>query len=265
MNSRSTLNAGVVDQAVNDLRAAELSRRQIGALSESIDGLDLVGAYDIQRALCSARLHDGTSMIGHKVGLTSRAMQAASGVNEPDFGRLFKDRVFNNGDRIAIELFCRPAIEVEVAFVLGHGLSGAGCQTHDVLRAVEFVMPALEIIDSRIEPPLTDCDSVADNASFGAIVLGGSCVAPSDVDAGWVSATLTKNGIIEESGVSAAVLGHPANAVAWLVNQLATHGEGLEPGEIVLSGSFTRALPVAPGDIIAAQFDALGSLTVAFT
>ena len=147
---------------------------------------------------------------------------------------------------------------------MGEDLSGAGCQVHDVLRATEFVQPALEIIDYRTEVPRQIVDTIADNAAFGAIVLGGRTIRPFDVDLRWIGATLSQNGVIEETGVSAAVMGHPAAGLAWLVNKLAPLGGGLNKGDIVLGGSFTRPVDIASGDVIFADYGPLGSLGVRF-
>jgi 2-oxo-hept-3-ene-1,7-dioate hydratase len=157
-----------------------------------------------------------------------------------------------------------PRIEVELAFIMGQDLQGAGCQVADVMRATEFVTPALELIAYRTQVPRAIVDTIADNAAAGAMVTGGRLVRPFDLDVRWVGATLSKNGAIEESGVSAAVMGHPAAGIAWLVNKLALHGAGLKKGDIVLGGSFTRPVSVAAGDVITADYGPLGSLGVRF-
>jgi len=203
-------------------------------------------------------------VIGHKIGLTSRAMQKASKITEPDYGVMLDDALFRDGATIPRGRFIRPRLEVELAFVMGADPAGPSCEVTDVLRATEYVTPALEIIDYRTEVPRAITDTIADNAAFSAIVTGGRVVRPFDVDLRWVGATLTQNGAIEESGVSAAVMGHPAAGVAWLVRKLHAVGAGLKQGQIVLGGSFTRPVDIAAGDICTADFGPLGAISVAF-
>lgn len=221
-------------------------------------------AYRVQDHWATDRTAKGARVIGHKIGLTSRAMQRASKMTEPDYGRIFDDALFSDGARIAANRFLKPRLEVELAFIMGMDLQGTTVQAHDVLRATEFIVPALEIIDYRTEVPRAIVDTIADNAAFGAIVTGGRMVRPLDIDLRWVSATLSKNGVIEETGVSAAVMGHPATAVAWLVRKLGALGVGLQKGQLVLSGSFTSPIDFAGGDVIHADYGPLGSIGVSF-
>jgi 2-oxo-hept-3-ene-1,7-dioate hydratase len=247
------------------LAKADSDRAVIRQPSQTYPDLDLEDAYAIQRHWAELRLKAGAKMIGHKIGLTSRAMQMASNIEEPDYGFLLDDMVYADGAKIPVSRFIKPRIEVELAFILGRPLKGPGVQLHDVLRATEFVTPALEIIDYRTEVPRAITDTIADNAAAAAVVIGGRLVRPMDIDLRWVGATLSKNGGIEESGVSAAVLGHPAAGVAWLCNKLAAHDAGLMEGEVILSGSFTRPVSVAEGDVIHADFRDLGALAVQFS
>ena len=203
-------------------------------------------------------------MVGHKIGLTSRAMQIASKMTEPDYGRILDDALYNDGARIRADDFIKPRLEVELAFVMGADLSGPGARVYDVLRATEFITPALEVIDYRTEVPRAIVDTIADNAAFAAIVIGGRTIRPMDVDIRWVGATLSQNGVIEESGVSAAVMGHPAAGIAWLVNKLHAVDAKLEKGQIVLAGSFTRPVDIAAGDVIHADYGPLGAIGVSF-
>jgi 2-oxo-hept-3-ene-1,7-dioate hydratase len=226
--------------------------------------MTLEDAYDVQRRWADTRIAQGARIVGRKIGLTSRAMQQASKMTEPDYGVILDDALFNDGARIPADTFIKPRLEVELAFVMGENLSGPGCRVHDVLRATEFVQPALEIIDYRTEVPRQIVDTIADNAAFGAMVLGGRTIRPFDADLRWIGATLSQNGTIEESGVSAAVMGHPAFGLAWLVNKLAPLGDGLKKGDIVLGGSFTRPVDIRPGDVIFADYGALGSIGVSF-
>ena len=252
-------------------QAAALSLKQadetgvvIPQLSKTYPSMTLEDSYDVQRRWAAARVADGARIIGRKIGLTSRAMQLASKIAEPDYGVMFDDALFRDGARIPAKRFIKPRLETELAFVMGSDLKGAGCQLHDVLRATEYVTPALEIIDYRTETPRAIVDTIADNAAFGALVLGGRIVRPFDVDLRWLAGTLSKNGTIEESGVSAAIMGHPAAGVAWLVNKLAALDDGLKAGDIVLGGSFTRPIDVAAGDVIHADYGPLGGIDLMF-
>ncbi|MDB5915593.1 MAG: 2-oxohept-3-enedioate hydratase, partial [Ramlibacter sp.] len=222
-------------------------------------------AYVIQKMWADERVKNGARVVGHKIGLTSRAMQMASKMTEPDYGVLLDDMLFADGARIPASRFNAPRLEVELAFVLGKPLGGKNVTIYDVLDATSYVTPALEIIDYRTEVPRHICDTIADNAAAAAMVTGGRIVRPMDVDLRWVGATLAKNGVIEESGVSAAVMGHPAMGIVWLVNRLARHDITLEAGHILLAGSFTRPTPVAAGDTIHADFGPLGSIGVSFS
>jgi 2-oxo-hept-3-ene-1,7-dioate hydratase len=250
--------------AADAILKAEHTRIVCPQPSKTWPRMTLDDAYDVQRRWAEARIAAGARIAGHKIGLTSRAMQMASKMTEPDYGVILDDALFNDGARIAAGTFIKPRLETELAFVMGADLEGPGCRVHDVMRATEYVVPALEIIDYRTEVPRAIVDTIADNAAFGAIVLGGRVIRPFDVDIRWIGATLSKNGIIEESGVSAAIMGHPAAGVAWLVNKLAPLGGGLKKGEIVLGGSFTRPVDIASGDVIFADYGPIGAIGVSF-
>lgn len=252
-------------QAVADaLLQAEATRQVIVQPSQTWPAMEIEDAYAVQHLWAQARIAKGARVIGHKIGLTSRAMQKASKITEPDYGVMLDDALYRDGAQIPAGRFIKPRLEVELAFVLGQALEGPRCEVHDVMRATEFVTPALEIIDYRTQVPRAITDTIADNAAFGAIVLGGRPVRPFDVDIRWIGATLSQNGVIEESGVSAAVMGHPAAGVAWLVRKLHAVGARLERGHVVLAGSFTRPVDIAPGDIVTADFGPLGSVGVSF-
>jgi 2-oxo-hept-3-ene-1,7-dioate hydratase len=251
--------------AADALTRAERTLVPTPQLSKLYPAMDIEDAYRVQDLWAQGRIAAGARVVGHKIGLTSRAMQMASNFTEPDFGRILDDALYNSGAQIPAKAFLRPRLEVELAFIMGSDLAGPSTQIYDVMRATEAVVPALEIIDYRTEVPRAIVDTIADNAAFGAIVVGGRPVRPYDIDVRWVGATLSKNGIIEESGVSAAVMGHPAAGVAWLVNKLASVGAGLEKGQIVLSGSFTRPVDIATGDVIHADYGPLGAIGVSFT
>ncbi|MFA1623872.1 2-oxo-hept-4-ene-1,7-dioate hydratase [Rhizobium mongolense] len=250
--------------AAQALLGAEESGMPIPQLSKTYPHIEIEDAYRIQDLWAEGRIGKGARVAGHKIGLTSRAMQMASKMTEPDYGRILDDALFNDGAQIRADLFIKPRLEVELAFIMGENLEGPSTRIYDVMRATEFIVPALEIIDYRTEVPRAITDTIADNAAFGAIVVGGRVIRPMDIDIRWIGATLSKNGIIEESGVSAAVMGHPAAGVAWLVNKLHAVGGKLEKGQIVLAGSFTRPVDIAAGDVIQADYGPIGALGVSF-
>lgn len=244
---------------------AELEKKPIPQLSKTFPAIEIADAYGIQDLWAQARIANGARMVGHKIGLTSRAMQMASKMTEPDYGRILDDAMFNDGARIPVSRFIKPRLEVELAFIMAEDLAGPGVRIYDVMRATEMVVPAVEIIDYRTEVPRAITDTIADNAAFAAIVVGGRPVRPMDVDIRWVGATLSKNGIIEESGVSAAIMGHPAAGIAWLANKLHAVDAKLKKGQIVLAGSFTRPVDIAAGDVVQVDYGPLGALGVSFT
>ena len=266
------LSQSVIDQLARRLDEAERSRTQIGQFSLEHPDMTLEDGYLISRAWVKQKIADGRKVIGHKIGLTSRAMQRSSNVTEPDFGTLLDDMLFPNGQDIPISRFIEPRVEVELAFILREPLKGPDCTLFDVLNATDYVTPAIEIIDARIEriDKATGAtrkvfDTISDNAANAGIVLGGRPVHPDAVDLRWVSALLHRNGVIEESGVAAAVLNHPATGPAWLANKLAPYGEWLEPGQIVLGGSFTAPVFASAGDSFHVDYGPLGSISVRFT
>jgi 2-oxo-hept-3-ene-1,7-dioate hydratase len=227
--------------------------------------------YAIQRAWVALELADGRTVKGRKIGLTSRAMQLSSQIDEPDYAPLMDDMFFSAGTDIPFDRFIAPRVEVELAFILGRPLHGPGTTLFDVLRATDYVVPAIEIIDARIEQfdratkaPRKVTDTISDFAANAGIVLGGRPVKPDAVDLRWVGALLHKNSVVEETGLAAAVLNHPANGVAWLANKIAPHGEQLNAGDVVLSGSFTRPSNAAVGDSFHADYGPLGSVAFRF-
>lgn len=228
-------------------------------------------SYAIQREWMKIKQAEGRKVVGHKIGLTSRAMQLSSQITEPDYGTLLDDMVLRDGGDIDTNRFILPRLEVEFAFILARPLEGPGVTIFDVLNATDYVIPSLELIDARIEQldrdtkaPRKVLDTIADNAANGAIIMGGRPMKPDAVDWRWAGALLFKNGVIEESGLGAAVLNHPANGVTWLANKLAPYGERLEAGEIVLGGSFTRPVPCAVGDVFHADYGRQGSISLRF-
>lgn len=243
-------------------RAARL-RKPSAQPSRSFPGIGAGDARRIQDAWAQARQAQGARLIGYKIGLTSRAMQAALQASEPVSGRIFDDAVHPPGQAIAVSRFLTPRIEAELAFILHRPLRGPGVTLEDVLRTPHTIVPALEIVDRRTEMPRTLADTIADNAAFGGLVLGARPL-PSGIDLRWVGTALSRNEVIEETGVSAAVMGHPAAAVAWLANTLHCVQGALEEGQIVLSGAFVRSVEVHSGDRIVADYGTCGALEVSF-
>ena len=254
-----------------ELDEAERMRVQVEQFSRRHPEMTIADSYAIQREWVRLQSEAGRRVIGHKIGLTSRAMQIASHITEPDHGTLLDSMLLRDGGEVEAARFIVPRFEVEFAFILARPLEGPGVTVFDVLNATDHVVPALELIDARIEQfdrqtkaPRKVVDTIADNAANAGIVLGGRPMRPDAVDWRWAGALLFKNGVIEESGLGAAVLNHPANGVAWLANKLAPHGERLAAGEIVLGGSFTRPVACAAGDTFHADYGPLGSISVRF-
>ncbi|EYS96831.1 2-oxo-hepta-3-ene-1,7-dioate hydratase [Cupriavidus sp. SK-4] len=262
-----TFDQSTIQHIAEQLEMAEASRQQISQLSASYPDMTVDDSYAIQSAWTALKHASGRRSIGAKVGLTSRAMQAAVGIDEPDFGVLLDDMLLPD-NVVPASRFIEPRVEVELAFVLERDLCGPGIGACQVLDATAYVMPALEFIDARIQriDPVTGrtrrvLDTIADNAANAALMLGGNPIRPGSVDLRWCGALLSRNGLIEETGIAAGVLNHPANGVAWLANRLAREGRKLSAGDIVLSGSFTRPLLLAAGDVVHADFGRLGSLS----
>lgn len=265
------LDADTTRSLAAQLRAARATRTPLRQFSSAYPGMTLEDGYAIQREWVGLELAAGRTIRGRKIGLTSRAMQQASQITEPDYAPLMDDMFFEAGGDIPFERFIAPRVEVELAFVLGTGLAGPGVTLFDVLRATEFVTPAIEIIDARIEQfdrdtraPRKVFDTIADFAANAGVVLGGRPVRPLELDLRWVGALLHRNGVIEETGLAAGVLNHPAKGVAWLANRIAPYGERLEAGDIVLAGSFTRPVTAQRGDSFHADYGKLGSVALHF-
>lgn len=250
--------------AAQMLRTAEQTREPVKQLSTTWPGITFEDAYAIQNLVQQKKMAEGRKLIGHKVGLTSKAMQRSSQIDEPDYGHLLDDMVIADGAKVPHERFCIPRVEVELAFVLNKSLRGPGVRLTDVLNATEYVVPALEIVDARVQNPRKIFDTIADNGAAAGIVMGGRPVRPMDVDLRWVGGIMYVNGEIEETGLAAGVLGHPAMGVAWLANKLTEHGVTLEAGHIVLAGSFTRVIFARKGDTVHGDFGPLGSVAVQF-
>jgi 2-oxo-hept-3-ene-1,7-dioate hydratase len=254
-----------IEQIADELLRADRDRSTVSLLTKRNPGMGIEDSYAVQALCAERRVAAGHRIVGHKIGLTSKAMQSATGITEPDYGVIFDDMVYDNGATVPFDRYSNVRIEVELAFVLRHPLTGPDCTLFDVLDATRYVVPALEILNSHIElEGRTIVDTISDNAAMGAMVIGGRPVAIDEVDLRWVSALLYRNQTIEETGVAAGVLNHPANGVAWLANKLFQHDTTLAAGEIILAGSFTRPLWVERGDTVHADYGSLGAITCRF-
>jgi 2-oxo-hept-3-ene-1,7-dioate hydratase len=261
-----------ISEAARRLGEAERTRTQIGLLSVEHPQITLADAYAIQRTWVAAKLRAGRRVFGHKIGLTSKAMQSALNINEPDSGVLLDDMVFPDAGEVPSGRFIATRIEAELAFVLRRDLAGVHATILDVLDATAYVLPALEILDTRIlrADPVTKAprkifDTVADNAANAGIIMGGRPMRPESVDMRWIGAIVSKNASIEETGLAAGVLGHPATGIVWLLRRLAEQeGSGIKAGEVVLSGSFIRPIEARKGDTIHADYGPLGTVSCHF-
>ena len=247
------------------LRDPEASPRPVPPLRETRPAIDVVDRYEIQLLNVRRRLGAGARVRGHKVGLSSQAMQDMMGVDEPDYGHLLADMEVFSDRPVPAGRFLYPRVEVEVGFILADDLPGEGCTEDDVLAATAAFAPSIELIDTRITDwKIKLCDTIADNASSAGWVLGPERVSPKDIDIRAIPAVLTRNGEVVAEGRSDAVLGNPVTAVAWLARKVDQFGVRLRAGDIVLPGSCTRAIDARPGDDFVADFDGLGSVRLSF-
>ena len=265
------MTADEIEAAAEALFSAEADGQQIGLLSLTHPGMMLDDAYAVQSALVARKRAAGGRSIGWKIGLTSRAMQQALGIDTPDSGVLFDDMLFENGAEVPTGRFIQPRIEAEIAFRMAAPLSGACVTREKVLAATEAVAPSLEILDTRIlrDDPDTGktrqvTDTIADNAANAGLVLGRDHRDPQRLDLRWVGVILRRDGVVEETGLGAGVLDDPVEGIVWLVRRLARYGQGLAAGEIVLSGSFVRPVEAPPGSRFAADFGAFGTVRIDF-
>jgi len=265
------LSQETIQSVAQRLDAAEKTRVQIRQISLDNPEMSIEDAYAIQREWIKLKLGAGQQIVGHKIGLTSRAMQQSSQITEPDYGTLMDRMVFKEGGDIPFERFIAPRVEIELAFILAKRLEGPKVSIFDVLKATDYITPAIEIIDQRcpqVDPETKRMrkvfDTISDNAANAGIILGGKPVRPHDVDLRWVAGLCYKNGVIEETGVAAGVLNHPAHGIAWLARKFAPHGVALEPGQIILAGSFIRPVPAEPGDTFHTDYGPLGAIGFRF-
>jgi 2-keto-4-pentenoate hydratase len=253
-----------VRQAADNLWRAEQTSEWAQPLSILFPEADVGDAYRVSLAVRDLKLANGRSVKGHKIGLTSKAMRDLTGATEPDYGFIFDNWFVLEGATVPRSAMNRPLVEVELAFVMGRELKGPSINAADLIRATDFVLPALEIVDSRYKGRGNNLlvDSISDAATCGSVVLGGNPVKLTDVDVRRLSASLSINGQVMESGVASAVMGNPINAVVWLANKLHEFGVAMQPGDVILSGSFVKAIPFGAGDTIIALYDQLGEVTL---
>ncbi len=261
-----------ITRAAKELHTAEKEQRQIAAVSLRHPDMNMEDAYAIQKRWMEVKIGEGREVIGYKAGLTSRAMQMRMQIEEPDYGTLLDDMLFEDGSAIEAKQFSDPRIEVELAFILKEKLEGTQISIFDVLNATDYVIPALELIAARsyrVDPDngyvRKIVDTISDNAASAGIIMGGRPIKPMDMDLRWVGAMLYRNGVLEETGLAAGVLHHPANGVAWIAKRFAPHGIALEPGQVLLAGSFTRPVMARAGDTFHADYGPLGSIGCHFT
>jgi 2-oxo-hept-3-ene-1,7-dioate hydratase len=271
MERQSTLNDQQVAAEAALLDRAEQTTTQVRPVTEAHPDATIDDAYRIQAAWLELQRNRGERIVGHKIGLTSRAMQAAMAIDTPDSGFLTESMVFEPGTSIEAARFCDPKLEVELAFVLSDDLGGADLSVDDVLDATDRVVPAIELIDARswrrnpeTGRPRTVIDTISDNAADAGIICGGQAIGPRDRDLRWVGALGYRNGTVEETGLAAGVLDHPANGIVWLARRYAEQGLSLEAGQTILAGSFTRPIDVRAGDEFRFDYGPLGSFDLSF-
>ncbi|BBZ50789.1 fumarylacetoacetate hydrolase family protein [Mycobacterium heidelbergense] len=259
------LSVAIRDELAADLAQAERSREPIAPLTSAYPDIDVVDAYEIQLINIRQRVAEGARVLGHKVGLSSLAMQQMMGVDEPDYGHLLDEMQVFEDTPVKAGRYLYPRVEVEVGFILAADLPGADCTEDDVLAATAALAPSIELIDTRITDwKIQLCDTIADNASSAGFVLGDARVSPADLDVKAIDAVLTRNGEVVAEGRSDAVLGNPVTAVAWLARKVESFGVRLRKGDVVLPGSCTRAIDARAGDQFVADFTGLGSVRLSF-
>ena len=259
------LHPDVIAAIADELAEADRAHGVIPRITARYPDATIEDSYAIQGVWRDKNIAAGRRLVGRKIGLTSKAMQDATGIAEPDYGVMFEDTVHRSGAEIPVDDFSNVRIEVELAFVLKEPLEGPDCTLEKALAAIDYAIPALEVLNSHIElEGRTIVDTISDNAAYGAMVLGTTRKRPDEIDLRWVPALLYRNGEITETGVAAGVLDHPATGVAWLANKFHNHGSRLEAGEIILAGSFTRPMWVARGDDVLCDYGPMGKITCRF-
>ena len=259
------LHPDVIAAIADELADADRTHSVIPRITARSPDATIDDSYAIQGVWRDKNVAAGRTLVGRKIGLTSKAMQDATGISEPDYGVMFDDTVFASGAEIPVDQYSNVRIEVELAFVLKEPLEGPDGTLDQVLKATDYVVPALEVLNSHIElEGRTIVDTIADNAAYGAMVLGEVRKRPDEIDLRWVPGLLYRNDEITETGVAAGVLDHPATGVAWLADKFAQHGARLEAGEIILAGSFTRPMWVSRGDEVRCDYGPMGVITCRF-
>jgi 2-oxopent-4-enoate hydratase len=256
---------GLLPDLANELWEAQETAQPVAPLTNRHPELDVADAYAIQRHNVERRVRDGRHVVGRKVGLTSKPMQQLLGVDEPDFGALLDDMFVEEGDEVALGTLIQPRVEAEMAFIMGRDLAGPGVTTTTALAAIAGVLPAIEIVDSRVADwRIKLVDTIADNASSAKVVIGGRLTRVTDVDLRLIGMLFHRNGIPIANAAGAAALGNPARCVAWLANKLGALGTSLRRDDVVLPGAMHRMVPVRPGDVFRAEFARLGAVSVRF-
>ncbi len=254
-------------KAAEDLVQAELTREWMEPITLTYEDADIEDAYAIGEMVTALKVANGRVVKGHKVGLTSKAMRSTTGATEPDYGTIFDNWFVDEGSKVSLSTLNRPLVEIELVFVLKSDLGGPSVNAVDVIRATDYVLPSVEVVDSRYskrgKPGVVD--SIADAASCGFIIVSGNPQKLTDIDIRHIGGALYKNGEIEESGTAAAVMGNPINSVAWLARKLHEFGVKMEAGHTVLSGSFIKAHPIQAGDSFVADFGSLGQISFGIT
>lgn len=253
------------NRVVEALLEANRTKIQTTRPSAIYNQIEFEDSYAISAEVARRTIEAGAELIGYKVGLTSAAMRRSSKIDEPDYGYLYKHFLHPDGAVLSHANYCVPRVELELAFILKDSLEGPDVSMMDVMRATEYIVPAIEIIDTRVDEPRKIFDTIADNGAGAGLVVGGRPVRPFDVDLRLVPGILYRNTDIEETGVSCGVMGHPANGVAWLANKLHQIGMKLYPGQVLLAGSYVRPIWAEIGDVIRAEFGELGSLGIRFS
>lgn len=268
----TTFEPALISDIAHRHDTARRAAQQLRRITLDHPDMTIDDAYECQRAWVELQVAAGAHVVGHKIGLTSRAMQRTMSIDEPDFGTLLDYMLMPSGVALPTASFCEPQLEVELAFVLGSTLAGADVSVDDVYDATEYVVPALELIDARsfrTDPTdrvtRTVRDTIADNAANAGVILGDVHVAPRDIDLRWVAAVFKRNGIVEETGVAAGVLDDPVMGIVWLARRLAGYGVELATGSTILCGSFTRPVVCRAGDEFEADYHELGTITASFT
>jgi 2-keto-4-pentenoate hydratase len=254
-----------IQKAATALMEAENEKKPIAPFTSSTEEISVDDAYKIQLFQIRHKVENGAEIVGKKIGLTSKAMQEMLNVTQPDYGHILNDMIYRDGESISLDKFIQPRIEFEIAFVLKKDLKGPGVTMNDVIEATDYVVPALEIIDSRIEDwQIKFEDTVADNGSSAGAIIGSTTAKLNDLDLAAVRMTATRNGEFLDSAFGSAVMGHPAEAVAWLANALGSYGISLNAGEVILSGALSKAISIEEGDTFTAEFEHIGAVTATF-